>query len=61
MKLEPIALDFEIFHRLGGYTIGLDTHGMPCTPNVWVRGWSPRPARKDSDLCTKFDQPCRST
>ena len=30
--METLTLDFVSFHRDGGYTVGLDTLGMPCTP-----------------------------
>ena len=54
MKLEPIALDFEIFRRLGGYTIGLDTHGMPCTPMCGYMVGIPGPHAKTQTHAPNF-------
>ena len=54
MKHEPIVLDFEAFHRLGGYTIGLDTHGMPCTPTEGYMVGIPGPHAKTQTYAPNF-------
>ena len=54
MKHEPIALDFEAFHRLGGYTVGLDTHGMPCTPTEGYMVGIPGPHAKTQTYAPNF-------
>ena len=54
MKHEPIALDFEAFHLLGGYTIGLDTHGMPCTPMCGYMVGIPGPHAKTQTHAPNF-------
>ena len=54
MKHEPIALDFEAFHRLGGYTIGLDTRGLPCTPTEGYVVGIPGPHAKTQTYAPNF-------
>ena len=54
MKHEPIALDFEAFHRLGGYTVGLDTRGLPCTPTEGYMVGIPGPHAKTQTYAPNF-------
>ena len=46
MKTMLISITFERFHRDGGYTIGLDTNGLPCTPMTGYMVGIPGPHAK---------------